>query len=89
MLQRFRRKFENIEAVQFDGTEASAKRIAWLFSPTYIHHDRMGANELIVCIHTTEGVRVVLPGAWVVRGIEGMVFSLGDDLFNELYEQDV
>jgi hypothetical protein len=97
---KYRKKPVVIEAMQFDGTKASADRVCrWANDPpngpneygepnadyTYVTG---AADEPVsdLLIDTLEGGMQVSPGDWVIRGIKGEFYPCKPDIFEQTYE---
>ena len=39
-----------------------------------------------ICLATVEGVKIVLPGEWFIKGVQGEILSLPPSMFAEAYE---
>lgn len=71
-----------IEAMPFDGTEASANEIlTWIGTGASY---RPGINALF--ISTLEGEMTARGGDWVVKGVLGEFYPVKPDIFRETYE---
>lgn len=38
-------------------------------------------------IFTLEGPHIVIPDAWIIRGVKGEIWAVRDDIFRETYEE--
>jgi len=84
--QRFRKRPVVIEAMQWLplDTQASEAAIRWMRengAGWYVGED---SGDLI--IESLEGPHVCVPGAWIVRGVQGEFYSIKADIFEETYE---
>lgn len=86
---RYRKKPVEIEAMQYDGTEAGmvdvclwAKNSGPTGAGAYEYKD--GAMHLR--IHTLEGVMLAAPGDWIIKGIKGEFYPCKPDIFAASYD---
>ena len=80
MMDKFRKKPVVIEAMQYDGHNATAV-MAWAKLPE-ISEDFTGGIE----IKTLEGTMRADPGDWVIRGVKGELYPCKPDIFAATYE---
>lgn len=81
-MDKFRKKPVVIEAMQFDGSEASGYKIDdWANGST--RHLRV-CNE--ITINTLEGEMRGMVGDWIIRGIKGEFYPCKPDIFEATYE---
>ncbi len=45
-----------------------------------------GSSDTLVC-GTLEGVHIVMPGDWIIRGIKGELYACKPDIFDATYEK--
>lgn len=93
--QKFRKRPVVIEAMWWDGSaERATPIIDWVLSnggtATYDcapDMDCSGTSEKhTIGIHTLEGVMQTVPGAWVIRGVQGEFYPCAIDIFAATYE---
>jgi len=92
MFKTYRKKPVEIQAVQFDGAEESAKKIA-SFSPEIIVFRENQGGILFDCktiwllkIKTLEGIMAAYEGDWIIKGVKGEFYPCKDDIFKMTYE---
>ena len=97
--QTYRKKPAALEAMQFDGTEASASAIAqWANAGdaiefgadptvTYITNDAAPGQALDMLVWTGHGNAEVNEGDWVIKGVAGEFYPCKPDIFAEIYEK--
>ncbi len=90
-MPKFRKKPVEIEARQWDGTEAGAWPILkWI-------NDHLGSDKALYCvgpgsetkeieIETLEGTMCASSGDWIIRGIKGEFYPCKPDVFAMKYE---
>jgi hypothetical protein len=79
---RFRKKPVEIEAMPFDGTEASANEIlSWIGTGASY---RRGSNALF--ISTLEGEMTASEGDWIIKGVQGEFYPCKPSIFAATYE---
>jgi hypothetical protein len=79
----YRKKPVVIEAVQFDGTYATADA-AMALNPIAISCTESLPMKL--SISTLEGTMIANPGDYVIRGVKGEVYPCKPDIFAATYE---
>jgi hypothetical protein len=85
----FRKKPVIIQAMPWDGTEASAAALcrwandgeAWV---DYVTEDDKSID--LMC-YTLEGPLHVSPGDWIIRGVKGEFYPCKPDVFAATYEE--
>uniref|UniRef100_A0A6H1Z8W7 Phage protein n=1 Tax=viral metagenome TaxID=1070528 RepID=A0A6H1Z8W7_9ZZZZ len=83
-MAKFRKKPVVIEAVQFDGSVDSGKRIiAWAAKQA---GRTITAGLPGLTIHTLEGNMVAGTDDWVIRGVQGEFYPCKPDIFRATYE---
>lgn len=75
---KFRKKPVVIEAVQYDGSNAT--EIAEFVGDSYI------SNRRVPVIGTLEGEMSVTSGDWVIQGVQGEFYPCKPDIFEATYE---
>lgn len=90
-MPKFRKKPVVIEAMQFDGSWASARPILeWMESDRPI--DPTGARwagryaELLY-INTLEGEMTASAGDWIIKGVKGEFYPCKPDVFEATYDR--
>jgi hypothetical protein len=92
---RFRKRPVEVEAMQWDGSRASAEAICrWVNDrPEYADEPIMSYLSVFddghvsdVQIFTLEGPHNVSPKDWVIRGIGGEFYPCKPDIFEATYE---
>ena len=94
---KFRKKPIVIEAMKYDGTEASFLAIIdWTVAPTKAFGDTEvrncspafpdGFDYPVLKIRTLEGDHTVSPGDWVICGVAGEFYPCKDGIFAATYE---
>jgi hypothetical protein len=84
-MSKYRKKPVVIEAVQFDGTDASYNDVQALADLS-----KMGILETCeqgIKISTLEGVMVAGPGDWIIRGVKGELYPCKPDIFAATYDE--
>lgn len=84
MASKFRMKPVIVDAVQFDGTLDSELRVRTeLRVDAILHFTRWGP---ILVVPTDGGELYVSPGFWVVRGVDGDIYTYKAEVFDETFE---
>lgn len=84
MILNYRKKPVIIEAIQFEGTEASNREIVnWMLGKTAVFIDK---DYSTLKIPTLEGVMVASKGDYIIRGIKGEFYPCKPDIFEQTYE---
>ena len=81
---KFRKKPVVIEASQwFKDGDHPAVRLVYSYSP-----DDENLNPAVLCgwIRTLEGDMRVMPGDWIITGVNGEVYPCKPDIFAKTYE---
>jgi len=82
MDMKYRKKPVVIEAVQFDGTDASCD---WLLPQLESGEIGRAFNKLH--INTLEGVMTAEVGDYIIRGVNGEFYPCKPDIFHKTYEE--
>lgn len=85
---KFQRKAAPVDAIQFDGTEAGARRIAE-FAGTSVEVSYGAGPELKTSIRVTAGTGgtyALDPTMWLIRDAESFLSLTTDALFRRNYE---
>ncbi|MEO5664887.1 MAG: hypothetical protein ABIR39_16580 [Nocardioides sp.] len=77
-MPKFRKKPVVIEAIQYDGSNAS--EVKEFVGSSYVDDRR------VPVIHTLEGDMSVTSGDWVIRGVQGEFYPCKPDIFEATYE---
>lgn len=86
--KKYRKKPVVIEALQFDGTETSAyDLIDWIDQDAAGNDAVYDPYDNSVGIKTLEGVMSVLPGDYVIRGVQGEFYPVKPEIFTATYEE--
>lgn len=90
-LSRYAPKPVTIEAMRFDGDQASAHDIvAWIVSGGDKAHVTSfiqdGERAFQVCIETLEGLMTASPGDFVIRGVTGEHYPCKARIFWQTYD---
>lgn len=94
-MTKFRKKPVIIEAMQFDGTAASASKICqWANDPkcfddptvSYIVTDGDSITAEDMIIDTLEGPMRASVGDWIIRGVAGEFYPCKPDIFAKTYD---
>jgi hypothetical protein len=89
-----RKRPVEVEAFQWDGTEASALVIInWakgheteIWYREDIHPDtEEGLGTYHLTIHTLEGDMIARPGYWIIKGVENEFYGCEPDIFAKTY----
>jgi len=95
---KFRKKPVVIDAIQYDGTQDGNREIIELTngSKTPALMDTVvgscspehpeGFDYPVLQINTLEGLMIVSPGDWVIRGVAGEFYPCKPDIFAATYE---
>lgn len=79
----YRKKPVVIEAMQWDGTEASqAEIVTWSNGIVEGWFDQ----EYYLLVNTLEGRMRALPGDYIVKGVQGEFYPCKPDIFDATYE---
>ena len=83
---KYRKRPVIIDAIQWTGTTESYKAIVELSQPdTRRIILKLATNELFVS--TLEGVLAAPMNAYIVKGVQGEVYAVKEDIFNQTYER--
>lgn len=85
----FRKMPVEIEAIKFDGYEASAREIEKAFRAEYEiegYGADYGGRLVRLRIKTLEGTMTADPGDWIIKGVKGEVYPCKPDIFAATYE---
>lgn len=84
----FRKKPVVIEAMQWGGSEDSARAIKeWAGSfEEGTSRVRGWAKDNVLLITTLEGEMTASPDDWIIRGVKGEFYPVKPDIFQETYE---
>lgn len=85
-MEKYRMKPVVIEACQWDGTDASTKKITGL-SPKITVFEADAEQKLVVM--TASGRAVANVGDWIIRCSDESILPMGDRMFRATYEPDV
>lgn len=83
-MARFRKRPVEVDAVQFTGTEPHPDGVCLGIDAQCVWADTAFRGRPHV--HTLEGILLVSPGDWVIRGIRGEYHPCRADIFEETYE---
>jgi hypothetical protein len=88
---KYRKRPLVIEALQYDGTRASATvirgKLLGTKTPAHYFDDVLeGADGMALRIETLEGNLRVMPTDWVIVGVEGEAYPCKDSVFQATYE---
>ena len=88
--QKFTKRPVTIEAMQFDGSVASADAIkAWAIMPDGMTAETGRDYNAAICtylgIRTLEGTMRASPGDWIIRGVKGEFYPCKPDIFEQTY----
>jgi len=90
-MPKFRKKPVEIEAVQFDGTNADAV-LDWINEHTedgegaYLIPGGEFAGKNALLIPTLEGDHRANSGDWIIQGVQGEFYPCKPDIFEATYE---
>ncbi len=79
---KFRKKPVVIEAIQWNGTEASFADIGEFMGGHYPYLDK---DKLLII--TLEGTHFASIGDWIIKGIKGEFYPCKPDIFEQTYER--
>jgi hypothetical protein len=87
-MAKFRKKPVVIEAMQFDGTHATASPIYRWSGGNHTLEDPICYDNAkgLLLIKTLEGVMTAQPGDWIIRGVKGEFYPCKPDIFSATYE---
>ena len=82
MIKTFVKKPVKVKAVQWTGDnyEELADFIGYVH---YVYH----LNDEYVIIHMLEGDYCLRNGDWIIRGVNGEIYSCESDIFEKIYEE--
>jgi len=85
MIQRYRRKPIEVEAVKWDGRQETYEflRDVWMKSYCSLYEKETG--DLL--IETLEGLMRVNVGTFIIKGIEGEFYPCRSQIFEKIYEK--
>lgn len=88
--QKYRKRPVVIDAMRWDGSEASQARIVtWAngrIEGFFGEVDEDCEVGYFLAIYTLEGTMKARPGDWVIRGVAGEFYSCKPDIFAATYE---
>ena len=88
MVDKYRKKPVEIEAIEFDGTEDNFKEILKFMSSNLIaYEERFGGSILSLGLRTLEGTMNVSLYDYIIKGVEGEFYPCKPDIFNKTYEK--
>jgi len=82
MIKKFRKKPIVIEAIYYEGTEESYKKIC-----DFVGEKLVVRRDKIVLIPTLESPHEASPNDWIIKGIKGEFYPCKPDIFKETYEE--
>lgn len=85
---KYRKKPVVIEAVEFQGTPASAIEVFETFDipGARVRPDLQNLERCAISIPTLEGVMRADAGDWIIRGVKGEFYPCRPDIFAETHE---
>lgn len=83
-VSRFRKRPVEVEAIQYDGTNAPAIR-EWGGDARIREISEMHA-PLALAVYTLEGVVKASIGDWIIRGVADELYPCKPDIFERTYE---
>lgn len=87
-MKTYRKKPVLVNAMQFDGSEESARRIIEWMSENSNAVDRGFRRSLPhLLIHTLEGIMRAEPGDFIICGVNGEFYPCKPDIFEKTYEE--
>ena len=85
-----RKKPVIVEAIQYDGSSTQKSRIKhWMETGVYVHSHLRTADCNSIVIKTLEGDMTVVPGDWIIKGVEGEFYPCKPKIFSATYETDL
>lgn len=85
---RYRKKPVEIDAMQHDGSQASADRVVtWVGAVAEAMRQPWNNDYWDVHIKTLEGVMTAGPFDWIIRGVKGEHYPCKPDIFDATYEK--
>lgn len=91
-MPKFRKKPVVIEAVQFDGLNATeisdfvGKKLSPVLESDTAYQAGQGAPIFSLGIVTLEGTMKAMPRDWVIKGVNGEFYPCKPDIFEKTYE---
>lgn len=85
MPQRFKKRPVVIEAVQYDGNNASTI-LDWITRASGRASMWVGNGTRKIAIPTLEGTMYADSGDWIIRGVAGEFYPCKPDIFSATYE---
>lgn len=86
MIKAYRKKPVAFSAVQYTGDEDSFFEVQKFVGRAFIPYSFNGF-ENSCGIKTLEGAHVVIPGDFVIRGVQGEFYPCKADIFRQTYEE--
>lgn len=81
----FRKRPVVVEAMQYDGTTASAQAIReWSGADERTMYWSSASSYIF--IRTSEGTMAASPQDWIIRGVEGELYACKPSIFQQTYE---
>jgi hypothetical protein len=88
MAARYRKRPVEVEAMRYDGSEASSSAIRlWVDATDPGRVEGFFDGEYVLVVHTLEGEMRAAPGWWIIRGVAGEFYPCKPGLFEESYEE--
>lgn len=95
MIQKFRKKPVEIEAIQYTGNnvrevlEFTGKHPKWnkWFSSIEDYEQHVKSDNNVFKIITLEGAMEASPGYWIIRGVNGEHYPCHPEIFEKTYER--
>ena len=90
--QKYREKPVTVEAMQWDGTAAGGKGIIdWVLEHDvsalfWTPRDCLGIGDPYIKLDTPDGYVFVIPGDYVIKGVQGEFYLCKPDIFAKTYE---
>lgn len=86
---KYRKKPVVIEALQWTEGDDQVEGPAWIveaINAGAVGFENMGGSNVVMLIHTLEGVMQARRGDWIIRGIQGELYPCKPDIFKKTYE---
>ena len=85
----YRKKPILVEAWQWLGNDDLTEAPAWILDALnrrilWFSHDSL--NTLVLIIPTLEGIMIVRPSDWIIRGVAGELYPCKPEIFEQTYE---
>lgn len=86
MINKYRKKPVEIEAIQLNSAHDIVEAIAWIHSGGYFASESV-LPEFVVKLATLEGDMHASKGDYIIKGVQGEFYPCKPDIFAKTYEE--